>query len=176
MATINIRDLARVADFLDEINDPRRTEYGNIRHKLADIIVIAFTAALCGYEDYEEMEEFGRLKQDFFKTFLELPNGVPDESVFRRVAQCLNPYQLKEGFEGMENGEIRDLPEDRQGEAERGHGRKERREIRTATGLYWLENRRAWQDARTIVPYRRFRTFRTVKGKETVQTDQAPSG
>jgi hypothetical protein len=99
MATLSIRDLARVSDFLDEINDPRRTEYGNIRHKLEDIIVIAFTAALCGYEDYEEMEEFGRLKLDFFKTFLEMPNGVPDESVFRRVMQCLNPYQLKEGLE-----------------------------------------------------------------------------
>jgi hypothetical protein len=41
------------------------------------------------------MEEFGRLKPDFFKTFLELPNGIPDESAFRRVLQCLNPYQLK---------------------------------------------------------------------------------
>ena len=99
MAKISIRDLARVADFLDGINDPRRTAYGNIRHKLVDIIVITFTAALCGYEDYEEMEEFGRLKQDFFKTFLEMPNGVPDESAFRRVLQCLNPYQLKEGLE-----------------------------------------------------------------------------
>jgi hypothetical protein len=45
------------------------------------------------------MEEFGRLKLDFFKTFLEMPNGAPDESVFRRVLQCLNPYQLKEGLE-----------------------------------------------------------------------------
>lgn len=287
MAKISIRDLARVADFLDEINDPRRTGYGNIRHKLVDIIVIAFTAALCGYEDYEEMEEFGRLKPDFFKTFLEVPNGVPDESAFRWVQQCLNPYQLKEGlenrlldiklrtkgeedaarlvnidgktirgsgfhvvsawvgehgltlgqlvteeksneitavpklldtpdikgdvvtadamscqteiarkirekeadyvlavkenqktlyanikdyFEGMESGEIRDLPEDIwQGEEERGHGRKERREIRTVTGLEWLENRAAWQDMKTIVQYR---TFRTVKGKETAQTDQ----
>jgi hypothetical protein len=44
-AKISMRDLARVVDFLDELNDPRRTEYGNIRHKLVDIIVIAFTAA-----------------------------------------------------------------------------------------------------------------------------------
>jgi hypothetical protein len=58
MGKISIHDLARVVDCLDRINDPRRTEYGNIRHKLIDIIVIAFTAALCGYEDYEEMEEW----------------------------------------------------------------------------------------------------------------------
>ncbi|MDR0683870.1 MAG: ISAs1 family transposase, partial [Spirochaetaceae bacterium] len=73
-------------------------------------------------------------------------------------------------FEGMESGEIGDLPEDIwQGEEEVGHGRKERREIRTAIGLAWLENRGAWQDVRTIIQYRR---FRMVKGKETVQTDQ----
>jgi hypothetical protein len=40
-----------------------------------DIIVIAFTAVLCGYEDYGEMEEFGRLRQDLLKGFLELPGG-----------------------------------------------------------------------------------------------------
>ncbi|MDR1930580.1 MAG: transposase family protein [Treponema sp.] len=99
MKAVSIHDLARVADYLEGINDPRRTEYGNIRHKLIDIIVIAFTAALCGYEDYEEMEEFGRLKLDFFKTFLELPQGIPDESAFRRVLQCLDPRQVQGGLE-----------------------------------------------------------------------------
>jgi hypothetical protein len=81
-----------------QINDPRRTKYGNIRHKLIDLIGIAFTAALCGYEDYEAMEGFGRLKRDFLKAFLELPNGIPDESAFRRVLQCLNPRELWEGL------------------------------------------------------------------------------
>jgi hypothetical protein len=64
MKAISIQDMARVVDYLDKINDPLRTAYGNIRHKLIDIIVIAFTAVLCGYEDYEEMEKFGRLKID----------------------------------------------------------------------------------------------------------------
>jgi hypothetical protein len=279
--------MARIVDYLEEINDPRRTKYGNIRHKLIDLIVIAFTAALCGYEDYEAMEGFGRLKRDFLKTFLELPNGIPDESAFRRVLQCLNPGELQEGldgwlvdvnlrrkeegagarlvnrdgktirgsgfhvvsawvgehgltlgqlkteeksneikavpklleivdvqgdvvtadamncrqeiaqkireqgadyilavkenqstlhrdikeyFEGMEKGEIGEMPGDIwQGGEEQGHGRVERREIRTVTGLEWLEGREAWEGLTTIVQYR---TFRKVNGKETVQTDQ----
>jgi hypothetical protein len=98
MGSISIRDLAQVIDYLEEIHDPRRTEYGNIRHRLIDIIVIAFTTARCGYEDYEEMEEFGRLKLDFFKGFLELPKGIPNESAFRRVLQCLNLRELQEGL------------------------------------------------------------------------------
>jgi hypothetical protein len=48
MERISIHDLARVVDYLEGTNDPRRTEDGNIRHKLIDSIVTAFTAALCG--------------------------------------------------------------------------------------------------------------------------------
>jgi hypothetical protein len=51
MKSISMRDLARVADYLEQINDPRRTAYGNIRHKLVDIIVITFTALLYFPED-----------------------------------------------------------------------------------------------------------------------------
>ncbi|MDR2795280.1 MAG: transposase family protein [Spirochaetaceae bacterium] len=49
-----------------------------------DIIVKTFTETLYGYEYYEEMEKFRRLKPCFFKSFLELPHGIPDESAFRR--------------------------------------------------------------------------------------------
>jgi hypothetical protein len=45
------------------------------------------------------VEEFGRLKQDFLKGFLELPAGTPDKSAFRRMLQCLNPRELQEGLE-----------------------------------------------------------------------------
>ncbi|MDR2343903.1 MAG: transposase family protein [Spirochaetaceae bacterium] len=90
---------------------------GNIRHKLIDIIVIAFTAVMCGYEDYGAMEEFGRLKPDFFKGFLELPDGTPDESAFRRVPQCLNPRELREGLDGRLT-DIK-LGKDREGAAAR---------------------------------------------------------
>jgi hypothetical protein len=44
MEAISIHDLAWVVDYLEEISDPRRTDYGNIWHKLIDLIVIAFAA------------------------------------------------------------------------------------------------------------------------------------
>jgi predicted transposase YbfD/YdcC len=174
MKSISAGDLARVVDYPEQIKDPRRTAYGNIRHKLADIIVIAFTAVLCMYEDYGEMEEFGRLRQDLLKGFLELPGGIPDESAFRRVLGSLNSLELQKGlyedireyFEGMESG----APEDVwQGGEEKGRGRIERREIRTAAGLEWLEGREAREDLIALVQYR---THWKQKGKETAQTDQ----
>jgi hypothetical protein len=107
MEKISIREPAQVIDYQEQIKYPRRTGYGNIRRKLIDIIVIAFTATPCGYEDYEETEEFGRLKPDFFKSFPELPNGrIPDESVFRRVLQRINPREFLNGWRGGKRGKM----------------------------------------------------------------------
>jgi hypothetical protein len=73
MKTISAGDLARVVGYPGQIKDPQRTAYGNIRHKLVDLIVLVFTALLCGYEDYEEMEAFGELRRDFPGSFPGLP-------------------------------------------------------------------------------------------------------
>jgi hypothetical protein len=101
--------IREMGEYLGGINEPRRTAYGNYRHKLIDIIVIGFTATLCGSEEFEEMEEFGRLKQDFFKGFLELPN----ESTFRKVINGLDPVELHKSMDKwlVEIGE-RQKPED----------------------------------------------------------------
>jgi hypothetical protein len=98
MKSISACELARVVDYPGQIKDPRWTAYGNIRHKLADIIVIAFTAVLCGYEDCEEMETFGELRRDFFGSFLELPGRIPDESASRRVLQCLTRWNCRKDW------------------------------------------------------------------------------
>jgi predicted transposase YbfD/YdcC len=77
---------------------------------------------------------------------------------------------IRDYFEGMESGEIREVPEDAwQGSEEKGHGRIERREIRTVAGFEWLEGREAREDLTILVQYR---TYRKQKGKEIVQTDR----
>jgi predicted transposase YbfD/YdcC len=40
------------------------------------------------------MEDFGKAKLEFFKTFLELPNGIPDEKTFARLFARINPIEL----------------------------------------------------------------------------------
>jgi hypothetical protein len=92
-------NIQEMGEYLDGIPEPRRTAYGNIRHKLMDILVIAFTATLCGSDEFEEMEEFGQLKYDFFKGFLELPNGMPDESTFRKIISRLDPVELHKSMD-----------------------------------------------------------------------------
>ena len=38
------------------IKDPHRTKYGNIKHKLTDIVVIAFLTMICGGEDFDVVQ------------------------------------------------------------------------------------------------------------------------
>ena len=58
--------------------------------------MIAFCAILCGAEDYEDIEEFGKARCSWLEQFVELPNGIPDKDTFRRVFERLNPTEVAE--------------------------------------------------------------------------------
>lgn len=81
---------------INNLTDPRRTSYGNIRHKLEDMIIIGLCTVICGGEDYADMEAFGMEREDFLRKFLELPNGIPDSDTFRRLFEKLDPVELSE--------------------------------------------------------------------------------
>ncbi|HEX8218820.1 MAG TPA: ISAs1 family transposase [Chloroflexia bacterium] len=80
------------------LQDPRveRTRL----HELMDIVTIAICAAICGADDWTEIELFGESKLDFFKSFLSLPNGIPSHDTFNWVFARLDPEQFRECFLG----------------------------------------------------------------------------
>jgi hypothetical protein len=57
-----------------EIPDPRMI--GKVSHKLHDILVIAVCAILAGLDHWTEMEDYGKVNYDWFKSFLDLPYGI----------------------------------------------------------------------------------------------------
>ena len=81
---------------LATINDPRieRTK----RHKLIDILVIAVLATICAAESYPDIEEFGIDKEEWLRTFLELPHGIPSHDTFRRVFILINGEEFQQVF------------------------------------------------------------------------------
>ncbi len=66
------------------------------KHKLIDIIVIAFCAVLCGAKSWHEIEDFGESRENWLRRFLELPNGIPSHDTFGRIFAMLDPIILEE--------------------------------------------------------------------------------
>ncbi|MCF6311936.1 MAG: ISAs1 family transposase [Verrucomicrobiales bacterium] len=81
---------------LSTIKDPRR-EHGK-KHKLEDVLTIALCTVLCGYSEFTEMEGFGKLRYQWLKGFLELPEGIPSHDTFRNVLSAIAPSELLGAF------------------------------------------------------------------------------
>lgn len=67
-------------------------------HSLINIVAIAILAVLSGANDMVAIATYGKAKQAWLETFLELPNGIPSHDTFSRVLALLDPQQLHECF------------------------------------------------------------------------------
>jgi predicted transposase YbfD/YdcC len=79
-----------------EISDLRDTN--DIKHKLIDIVVTTVLAVLCGANTWNDIEDFGKSKEEWLRKFLELPFGIPSHDTFNRVFSMLDPKEFHECF------------------------------------------------------------------------------
>lgn len=80
----------------ESLEDPRveRTR----RHQLIDIVVVSVLAVIAGADGWTDIALYGRTKEAWLRTFLELPNGIPCDDTFRRVWTALDPGQMQACF------------------------------------------------------------------------------
>lgn len=72
-----------------DLPDPRT---GNAqRHDLLEVLTIALTAAVCGAESCSDFADFAVDREDLFREFLRLENGVPSHDTFSRIFRLLDP-------------------------------------------------------------------------------------
>jgi hypothetical protein len=90
------QDRRRLMDYFSTIEDPRveRTR----KHELSDILSIAICAIICGADGWTQVEEFAQCKEEWFKSFLSLPNGIPSHDTFGRVFSSLKPDSFEQCF------------------------------------------------------------------------------
>ena len=87
-----------ITDYFSSVPDPRMIL--KTRHKLTEIITIALCAVIAGADDWVEISDFGEAKKEWFKTFLELPGGIPSHDTFARVFSLLDPREFEKSFMG----------------------------------------------------------------------------
>jgi predicted transposase YbfD/YdcC len=75
-------------DHFAALPDPRIDR--SKKHRLDDILVITLCGVLCGMKTFEEIETFAQCREDWLKTFLALPNGVPSHDTLYRVFCALD--------------------------------------------------------------------------------------
>jgi predicted transposase YbfD/YdcC len=83
-------------DHLKDLPDSR--VQGRCDHDLIDVLAIALCALLCGAESFDDMEDFGQAKQEWFRTFLRLRHGIPSHDTFNRVFAGLSPAAFLDCF------------------------------------------------------------------------------
>ena len=127
------------------LKDPRvnRTK----RHSLGDILAIAICAIICGADGWTQVAKFGHCKFKWFKTFLELPNGIPSHDTFGRVFAALDPV----AFEACFMKWIADLATASAGRLIAIDGKTIRRSLDTANGKAAVHMVNAWCAANSMV-------------------------
>lgn len=83
-------NMERLIKSAESVPDTRR-QWGNLRHQLSDILVIAFCAIICGAQTYEDLEIFGKAKKIWLSNYLSLVNGIPNADTFERIFEIFEP-------------------------------------------------------------------------------------
>jgi predicted transposase YbfD/YdcC len=90
------RPKVSLVEHFSVLTDPRLDR--RKRHKLLEIVVVAICGILGGADDWVSIELFGNEKIDWFKQFLDLPNGIPSHDTFGRVFGLISPDEFQSCF------------------------------------------------------------------------------
>jgi predicted transposase YbfD/YdcC len=90
----NVSIMERLRDFSISIPDFRRTDKGNHRHKLRDIIMLIILARMSKCISRADMIEFGKHNLRRFQSMGLLRHGVPSEPTLCRVENGIDSTEL----------------------------------------------------------------------------------
>jgi len=89
--------IAGLIERFANLPDPRVE--GRTDHDLLDIVVLALCAVMSGAEGWDDIEDWGREREDWLRRYLGLRNGIPGHDTIRRVFEAISPQVLEQRFE-----------------------------------------------------------------------------
>lgn len=137
--------LISLADAFISIHDPRIDRAK--KHNLVDIVMITLCATVAGMDGWEEIEVFAEEREEWFKGFLELPNGIPSHDTMYRVFSRINPKELNRALIQWTSG----LNQSVDGKVVAIDGKTLRHSFDSATGKNALHVVSAWVEDNNLV-------------------------
>lgn len=134
-----------IIEYFERVPDPRvkRTR----KHPLTSVLVLSLLAIICGADSFVAIELYGECQEDFLKTFLDLPNGIPSHDTIGRIFSTLNPKALQEAFREW----VLALTEVTHGEVVAIDGKTLRRSFRHAEDKAFVHMVSAWATQNRVV-------------------------
>lgn len=107
--------LKRLMEFSNSVPDFRRSHKGNIRHRLADIIILMILGRASGHVGRTAIIEFGRHNLLKFRRMGLLGNGVPSEATLCRVEHGIDSAALADRMQVFAEWFHKELTEGKSG-------------------------------------------------------------
>ena len=80
----------------EDMPDPR--VIGRTTHRLEDILFLTLCAVLCGMDDWEAIEQWGKHRVEWLRQFIEVGQGLPSHDTISRVFAALDSAAFQECF------------------------------------------------------------------------------
>ena len=81
-------ELKKLLEAFGDLPEPRSE--CNQDHPLLSILLIALCAVISGADNWVDIEGYGKAKQGWLESILDLPNGIPSNDTFGRVFRFIN--------------------------------------------------------------------------------------
>src|SRR5665213_3086246 len=138
-------ETASILEYFAGVIDPRidRTRL----HPLASVLTLSLCAVICGADSFVAIERFGRARQEWLKTFIDLANGIPSHDTLGRIFAFMDPKALEEAFRAWAAAIARLT----QGEVVAIDGKTLRRSFREAGDNSFVHMVSAWATGNRLV-------------------------
>ncbi len=85
-------------DYFTELTDPRQP--WKVKHNLLEIVVMTICSVIAGCDVWEDIVDFCRVKEAWFKEslHLKLTNGLPSHDTMQRVWSMIDPSEFERCF------------------------------------------------------------------------------